>query len=81
MIYRLVRELQQKAIPITQACRILQVSRAGYYQHRQRGARGSDRVATVYLKAAFSGSGKSYGSRRLASWLLYIVRLARLLLI
>jgi transposase InsO family protein len=24
-------------------------------------------VATVYLKAAFSGSGKSYGSRRLAS--------------
>ena len=56
-----------KTIPITQACRVLQVSRAGYYQHRQRGARGSDRAATVYLKAAFSGSGKSYGSRRLAS--------------
>jgi transposase InsO family protein len=67
MTYRLVRELQQKAIPVTQACRILQVSRAGYYQHRQRGARESDRVTTVYLKAAFSGSGKSYGSRRLAS--------------
>ena len=67
MIWRLVRELQQKAIPVTQACRVLQVSRAGYYQHRQRGARKADWVTTVHLKAAFSGSGNSYGSRRLTN--------------
>ena len=67
MTWRLVRELQQKAIPVTQACRVLQVSRAGYYQQRQRGARKTDRVATVHLKAAFAASGNSYGSRRLAN--------------
>ena len=37
MSYRLVRQLQQEAVPVTQACRLLQVSRAGYYQHWQRG--------------------------------------------
>jgi transposase InsO family protein len=43
----------------------LQVSRAGYYQHRQRSARTVDSAATVHLKAAFSASGSNYGSRRL----------------
>ena len=65
MSYRLVRQLQQKAIPVQQLCRVLQVSRAGYYQHRQRCARAADIAPTVHLKAAFTASGSSYGSRRL----------------
>lgn len=52
---------------MTQACRVLEVSRAGYYQHMQRGPRQADVVATVELKAAFADSGRSYGSRRLVS--------------
>jgi putative transposase len=67
MIYRLIQQLQQKAIPVTQACRVLEVSRAGYYQHQKRGPRQADVVATVELKAAFAASGRSYGSRRLVS--------------
>ncbi len=65
MRYRLVQQWQEKAVPVTQACRLLEVSRAGYYQHRQRPARVADVAATVQLKAAFAASGKSYGSRRL----------------
>lgn len=67
MSYRLVRQLQQKAIAVKHLCRVLQVSRAGYYQHWQRSAPAVDIVTTVHLKAAFSASGGSYGSRRLAS--------------
>ncbi|RJF97024.1 IS3 family transposase [Noviherbaspirillum cavernae] len=65
MTYRLIHQLQQKAVPVQQACRVLAVSRAGYYQHRRRGERKADVVASVQLKAAFVASGKSYGSRRL----------------
>jgi len=65
MTYRLIHQLQQKAIPVKQACRVLAVSRAGYYQHLQRGPSEADRVATVQVKAAFAASNRSYGSRRL----------------
>jgi putative transposase len=65
MSYRLIHQLQQKAIPVQQACRVLAVSRAGYYQHQQRGERAADVLATVQVKAAFAASGSSYGSRRL----------------
>jgi putative transposase len=67
MTYHLIHQLQQKAIPVTHACRVLEVSRAGYYQHQQRGPRQADVVATVELKAAFAASGQVYGSRRLVS--------------
>jgi putative transposase len=67
MTYRLIQQLQQKALPVTHACRVLEVSRAGYYQHQQRGPRQADVVATVELKAAFAASGRTYGSRRLVS--------------
>jgi hypothetical protein len=56
MSYRLVRQLQQKAIAVKHLCRVLQVSRAGYYQHWQRSAPAVDIVTTVHLKAAFSAS-------------------------
>jgi putative transposase len=66
MTYRLIHDLQQKAFPVMHACRVLEVSRAGYYQYRQRGPCEADVVDTVRLKAAFAASGRSYGSRRLA---------------
>lgn len=66
MTYRLIHQLQQKAIPVKQACRVLAVSRAGYYQHRQRGQSEADRVATVQVKMAFAAGNQSYGSRRVS---------------
>lgn len=65
MTYRLIHQLQQKAIPVKQACQVLAVSRAGYYQHRKRGQSEADTTATARLKAAFAASNRSYGSRRL----------------
>ena len=65
MTYRLIQQLQQKAIPVTHACRVLEVSRAGFYQHHQRGPRQAEVAATVELKAVFAASGQAYGSRRL----------------
>ena len=65
MSYRLVRQLQQKVIAVKQACRLLQVSRSGYYQYRQCRGQDTDMTATVHLKAAFCASGRAYGSRRL----------------
>lgn len=56
--YRLVRQLQQKAIPVKQACRLLQASLSGYYQYRQRGERDLDMATTVHLEAAFWESGR-----------------------
>lgn len=67
MSYRLVRQLQQKATPVIQACRLLQVSRSGYYQHRTRCGQDADMAAIVHLKAAFCASGRAYGSRRLTT--------------
>ena len=34
--YQLVEQLQKKAVPVGQACRVLQVSQAGYYAARMR---------------------------------------------
>ena len=66
MSYGLVEELQKKAVPVTQACRVLQVSQSGYYAARMR-SRRAPRICThsVHLKAAFAASGRAYGSRRL----------------
>lgn len=64
MTYQLVQQWQEKAVPVTQACRVLGVSRAGYYQRRNRAAPAKDVRASAQVKAAFTASGKSYGSRR-----------------
>lgn len=64
MTYQLVQLWQEKAVPVAQACRVLGVSRAGYYQSRRRAAPAKDVLASVQVKAAFTTSGKSYGSRR-----------------
>lgn len=66
MNYRLVQQLQQKAIPAQHSCRVLAVSRAGYYAARQRSRRPLPVCATsVRLRSEFEASGRCYGSRRL----------------
>jgi putative transposase len=65
--YRLVDELQTKAIPVAQTCRLLGVSRAGFYEAKRRTAAPVFCKASVHLRAAFMSSGQSYGSRRLVT--------------
>ena len=74
MSYQLVEDLQKKASPqvaVSQACRLLDVSRSGYYAnaaaHKQRLGAPAVCAASVHLKAAFSASHKAYGSRRLTA--------------
>ncbi|SFU84909.1 Transposase InsO and inactivated derivatives [Nitrosomonas eutropha] len=64
MTYQLVQQWQEKTVPVTQACWVLGVSRAGYYQRQHRTAPARDVRASAQVKAAFMASGKSYGSRR-----------------
>ena len=67
MSYRLVDELQTKAVPVAQTCRLLGVSRAGFYEAKRRAVAPTFCKASVHLRAAFMGSGQSYGSRRLVT--------------
>ena len=66
MSFELVRQLQEKAVAVDQLCRVLKVSRSGYYAARQRSQVVPSVCETsVHLKAAFAASGGAYGSRRL----------------
>ena len=72
MSYKLIEDLQKKACPqvaVSQSCRVLEVSRSGYYAHqailKQRLAEPAMCAQSVHLKAAFAASHKAYGSRRL----------------
>ena len=66
MSFELVQQLQQKAVPVDQVCRVLEVSRSGYYAARRRSQIAPAVCAdTLELKAAFAASGGAYGSRRL----------------
>jgi putative transposase len=67
MSYQLIHQLQKKAIPVVHSCRVLKVSRSGYYDARCRPAKPLLCKAGVHLKAAFTASHQSYGSRRLVS--------------
>ena len=76
MSYQLVEDLQKKACPkgavtVSQACRLLDVSRSGFYPnvaaHKQRLGSPAVCAASVHLEAAFAASHKAYGSRRLAT--------------
>ena len=66
MSCQLIENLQKKAIPVSQACCILEVSCSGYYAAARR-LRTAPRVcaASVHLRAACAASGRTYGSRRL----------------
>lgn len=68
MSHVLVGDSKKKATPLTQACRVLGVSRSGYYS-AAKSALATPKVcaASVHLKAAFAASGRTYGSRRLCA--------------
>jgi transposase InsO family protein len=59
--------LQMKAVPVAQTCRLLGVSRAGFYEAKRRTAKPIFCKASVHVRAAFMSSGQSYGSRRLVT--------------
>lgn len=63
MIYNIIKQGQQKAI--SQACRVLQVSRSGYYTAKRRIEKPAICVASVQVKAAFVANQHCYGSRRI----------------
>ena len=66
MTHQCIDQLQQKAAGVASLCRLLNVSRSGYYAARRRAQRPAKLCAiTPYLQAAFAESGQSYGSRRL----------------
>jgi transposase InsO family protein len=67
MSYRLIDDLQKKAIPVSQSCRVLGVSRSGFYEARRRAAEPVFCKTSVHLRAAFMASHQSYGSRRLVT--------------
>lgn len=60
MIYRVIDQVQQKAV--SQACRVLQVSRSGYYAAKRRAEKSAICVASVKVKAAFVAGQRCYGS-------------------
>ncbi|MEY2954150.1 MAG: hypothetical protein RLZZ401_2237 [Pseudomonadota bacterium] len=68
MSYQFIEQLHKKAVTVQQLCRVLGVSRSGYYGARQR-AKLTPKVCLVstQLKAEFAASGRVYGSRRLGA--------------
>jgi transposase InsO family protein len=65
-MYQCIDQLQQKADGVASLCRLLEVSRSGYYAARERASQPARSCpVTPHLQAAFAASGRSYGSRRL----------------
>jgi putative transposase len=69
MSYPLIDLLQQKAIPVQQGCRVLEVSRSGFYKARSHLAKPMSCKTSTHLRAAFMARHQSYGSRRLVTTL------------
>lgn len=67
MIHQVVHQLQQKAIEITQTCRLLGVSRSGYYTARNVASQPQSCAIQTEVRSAFAASGNVYGSRRVAA--------------
>lgn len=67
MSFRLIDELQTKAIPVSQSCRVLGVSRSGFYEAKRRALAPGACKATVHVRAVFAASQQSYGSRRVVA--------------
>lgn len=64
MSYRVVAHLQEKAVSVSRACRLLEVSRSGYYAHRQAQPSPKRVQEQTHVRATFAASGRNYGSRR-----------------
>lgn len=67
MSFQLIDALQMKAIPVTQSCRVLDVSRSGFYEAKRRASTVVVCQECVHVRAAFSASQQSYGSRRMVT--------------
>lgn len=67
MSFRLIDDLQMKAIPVSRSCRVLGVSRSGFYDAKRRAAMPVVCKASVHVRAAFASSHQSYGSRRMVA--------------
>jgi transposase InsO family protein len=68
VIHKLVRQLQRKAFPVSRVCRVLRISRSGFYEADQRVCKVPVACpVTIKLKALFSANDRCYGSRRLSS--------------
>lgn len=68
MGYQFIEQLHKKAVPVGRLCRVLSVSRSGYYRARQRAKRAPKAcLVSAQLKAEFAASGRVYGSRRLGA--------------
>ncbi len=66
MIHKAVHQLQGKAYPVARVCRLLRISRSGYYEAAQRGLGKVAVDATeIKLKALFYRHECCFGSRRL----------------
>lgn len=66
MSFALVAHLQQKAYHVSHICRVLGVSRSGYYARCARRVRPKALREQIHVAAAFSASGSTYGSRRIS---------------
>lgn len=66
MSFALVAHLQQKAYHVSHICRVLGVSRSGYYARCVRRVRPKALREQIHVAAAFSASGSTYGSRRIS---------------
>lgn len=66
MSFALVAHMQQKAYHVSHICRVLGVSRSGYYAQRSRRIRPKALREQVHVAAAFNASGSTYGSRRIS---------------
>jgi hypothetical protein len=53
MSYRLIDDLQKKAIPVAQSCRVPSVSHAGFYEARHRCAKPVFSQAMVYIQTGY----------------------------
>jgi transposase InsO family protein len=68
VIHKLVHQLQRKAYPVARLCRVLRISRSGFYEARQQREKPAVICPIeVKLKAAFVAADECYGSRRLVN--------------
>lgn len=65
MSFKLIDDLQTKAISVSRSCRVLGVSRSGFYEAKRRASAAVVCKASVHVRAAFAASHQSYGSRRM----------------
>lgn len=57
-------QVREKAENVSQVCRVLSISRSGYYAAKRCASQSKVCALTPWVKAAFAQSGRSYGSRR-----------------